>query len=471
MAGILIVDDEPAICWGLAELARQLQHEPQTAASAEQAFTIAKKSNAAVILLDVRLPGMDGLAAMSQLRQLLPAAKIIVMTAHGDLSTAVEAVRQGAFEYVTKPFDTRQIERLIERALTPPMPAATTFVPSSASQGPYALIGKTPAMQEVFKRIALVSASDACVFISGESGSGKELVARAIHQYSNRAAAPFVAVNVAALSPSLAESELFGHVRGAFTGAEQNRAGLLVDADGGTLFLDEVADIPLPVQVKLLRALEHGEVLPVGSGKTQRTNFRLVSATHQDLLAKVREGTFRHDLYFRLCTFQIHLPPLCDRKDDIPLLIAHFYQQLAAQSSQGNFTAAAIEEAQRRPWHGNVRELRNAVEHALIVARQGPILPEHWPAAMQPIVNAGSSDEPLETRVKRLIRQWAEERLRSGEDLKTLYDELLQQVEPPLIEAALQKSKGECLAASRWLGMHRTTLRKKMDQYGLQGDE
>ena len=470
MAGILIVEEEPAICWGRAELARQRKHDPQTASSAEQALAIAAKSNAAVILLDVRLPGMDGLAAMSQLRQLLPDAKIIVMTAHGDLSTAVDAVRQGALEYIVKPFATRQIEHLIERAIAPPA-AASAVTAAAVSQGAIPLIGKTPAMQEVFKRIALVSASDACVFISGESGSGKELVARAIHQYSNRSAAPFVAVNVAALSPSLAESELFGHVRGSFTGAEQNRAGLLVDADGGTLFLDEVADIPLPVQVKLLRALEHGEVLPVGSGKTTRTNFRLISATHQDLLAKVREGTFRHDLYFRLCTFQINLPPLRDRKDDIPLLIAHFYQQLAANVAQGNFTAAAIEDAQRRPWHGNVRELRNAVEHALIVARQSPILPEHWPAAMPPILKPNANDEPLETRVKRLIREWAETRLRSGEDLKTLYDELLQHVEPPLIEAALQKSKGECLAASRWLGMHRTTLRKKMDQYGLQGDE
>jgi two-component system, NtrC family, nitrogen regulation response regulator GlnG len=468
MAGILIVDDEQSISWGLAELSRSLGHQPQTASSAEQALALAEKSAAEVILLDVRLPGMDGLAAMSRLRELLPAAKIIVMTAHGDLSTAVEAVRQGAFEYIVKPFDTNQIERLIERALTQvdTAPAAVAGIASGANP----LIGKTPAMQEIFKRIALVSASNACVFISGDSGTGKELVARAIHQYSQRSQAPFVAVNVAALSPSLAESELFGHVRGAFTGADQPREGLLADANGGTLFLDEVADIPLPVQVKLLRALEHGEVMPVGSGRTTRTNFRLISATHQDLLAKVREGTFRHDLYFRLCTFQIHLPPLRERKDDIPLLIAHFHQQLSAGETACTFTAAAVEEAQRRPWHGNVRELRNAVEHALIVAREGPILPEHWPPAMQPIQAGTANNEPVEQRVKRLIRQWAEDRLRSGEDIHTLYDELLQQVEPPLLEAALQKSKGECLAASRWLGMHRTTLKKKMDEYGLQGE-
>jgi two-component system nitrogen regulation response regulator GlnG len=469
MAGILIVDDEPTICWGLAELARQLGHTTQTASSAEQAFKIAKEFAADVILLDVRLPGIDGLAAMAELKLYLPAAKMVIMTAHGDLNTAVDAVRQGAFEYIVKPFDTRVIERVIERALTPAAPAATITAPTVKE--PHPLIGKTAAMQEVFKRIALVSASDACVFISGESGSGKELVARAIHQYSDRAANPFVAVNVAALSATLAESELFGHVRGSFTGAEQHRTGLLVDADGGTLFLDEVADIPLPVQVKLLRALEHGEVLPVGSSKPVRTNFRLVSATHQDLLAKVREGSFRHDLYFRLCTFQINLPPLRERKEDIPLLISHFYHLLSSGEGQGNFSATAIAAAQARPWHGNVRELRNAVEHALIVARQGPILPEHWPPPMQPIAKGGGNDEPIELRLRSLIREWATERLQSGQDPKALYDELLQQIEPPLFAAALEKSKGECLGASRWLGIHRTTLRKKMDQYGLQGDE
>ncbi|QDU30443.1 Nitrogen assimilation regulatory protein [Anatilimnocola aggregata] len=470
MAGILIVDDEQAISWGLAELSRQLGHEPHTASSAEQAISLAAKTDVAVILLDVRLPGMDGIAAISRLRELLPAAKIIVMTAHGDLSTAVEAVRQGAFDYIVKPFDTTQIERLIERALTQIAVVPVDAVPSlSSASNP--LIGKTPVMQEIFKRIALVSASEACVFISGESGTGKELVARAIHQYSKRASAPFVAVNVAALSPSLAESELFGHVRGAFTGAEQSRAGLLADADGGTLFLDEVADIPLPVQVKLLRALEHGEVMPVGSGRTTRTNFRLISATHQDLLAKVREGTFRHDLYFRLCTFQVPLPPLRERKEDLPLLVNHFLQQLAPGKSPGSFTSVALAEAQRRPWHGNVRELRNAVEHALIVAREGPILPEHWPPAMQPIQAPDPNSESLEGRLKKLVREWAEGKLQSDADMKTLYDEMLQQVEPPLLAAALERSKGECLAASRWLGMHRTTLRKKLDQYGLHGEE
>ncbi|WP_254507871.1 sigma-54-dependent transcriptional regulator [Anatilimnocola floriformis] len=470
MAGILIVDDEPTICWGLAELAKQLGHQSQTASSAEQAFTLARTFAADVILLDVRLPGIDGLAAMAQFKQLLPAAKIVIMTAHGDLSTAVDAVRQGAFEYIVKPFDTRTIERVIERALT--RAEVSTAPPTTGkAKDSNLMIGKTPAMQEVFKRIALVSASDACVFILGESGSGKELVARAIHQYSGRAASPFVAVNVAALSPTLAESELFGHVRGAFTGAEQHRSGLLVDADGGTLFLDEVADIPLPLQVKLLRALEHGEVMPVGSSKPVRTNFRLVSATHQDLLTKVRESGFRHDLYFRLCTFQINLPPLRERKADIPFLISHFYHLLSSGASQGNFTADAINTAQDRPWHGNVRELRNAVEHALIVARQGPILSEHWPPPMQPIAKGSTSDEPVEVRLRKLIREWATQRLRSDQEPQTLYDELLQQIEPPLLAAALEKSKGECLGASRWLGMHRTTLRKKMDQYGLQGDE
>ncbi|MEX2174541.1 MAG: sigma-54 dependent transcriptional regulator, partial [Pirellulaceae bacterium] len=301
---LLVIDDEQAICWGLAQLGKRLGHQVRTAASAERGLELAAQQPPDLILLDVRLPGMDGLTALPQLRALAPAAPVVVMTAHGDLSTAVEAVRQGAIDYVAKPFDLDQIERIVQRGLAQPAttPAAEIDVQTDG------LLGRTPAMQEVFKRIALVAPADACVMLAGESGTGKELVARAIHRYSRRSGGPFVAVNVAALNTTLAESELFGHVRGAFTGAEQPRAGLLVEADGGTLFLDEVADIPLPVQVKLLRALEHAEVLPVGSGRTVPTNFRVVTATHQDLPQKVRQGEFRHDLYYRLATFQIDLP-------------------------------------------------------------------------------------------------------------------------------------------------------------------
>jgi DNA-binding NtrC family response regulator len=326
--------------------------------------------------------------------------------------------------------------------------------------------------------------------LSGESGTGKELVAQAIHSYSRRSGGPFVAVNVAALNPTLAESELFGHVRGAFTGAEQPRSGLLVEADGGTLFLDEVADIPLSVQVKLLRALEQGEVMPVGSGKTVRTDFRLITATHQQLTAKVRAGEFRHDLFYRLSTFHIELPPLRERADDISLLVYFFMQQLdpagaaAAKGSTGRISREAVEELSQRSWYGNVRELRNAVEHALILAQGGVIRLEHLPPPMPPLIGEAiavgnalrgvpSPDVALsETdQLRNLIERWARERLRSAAPSEALYEEFLALVEPPFLDAALRKHHGQCASAARALGIHRTTLKKKLDQYGIAGEE
>ncbi len=475
MPKLLVIDDESSICWGLAELGKRLGHVVYTASSAEAGLELAAKEKPATVLLDVRLPGMDGLTALPKLKEIAPAAPVVIMTAHGDLSTAVEAVRQGAFDYIAKPFDLAQIERLIGRALAQPAATSSPRVEVQAD----GLIGRTSVMQEVFKRIALVAPSDACVMLAGASGTGKELVARAIHRYSRRNGGPFVAVNVAALSPTVAESELFGHVRGAFTGADQPRTGLLVEADDGTLFLDEVADIPLAVQVKLLRALEHGEVMPVGSGRTVRTSFRLITATHQDLAAKVRAGAFRHDLYFRLSTFSIDLPPLAQRQADIPLLVDFFLQQFAAksQSPPPRVSQAALEELSGREWHGNVRELRNAVEHALILAQGGVILPEHLPAPLPPLAEpqfvippAVSPADPLE-RLRELIQAWAQQRLKAGDSPAALYEEFLALVEPPFLEAALKKHHGQCAAAARVLGIHRTTLKKKLDQYGIAGDD
>jgi two-component system nitrogen regulation response regulator GlnG len=345
------------------------------------------------------------------------------------------------------------------------------------------LVGRTSAMQEVFKRIALVAPSQACVLLAGESGTGKELVARAIHRYSRRGSGPFVAVNVAALNPQLAESELFGHVRGAFTGADQPRQGLLVEASGGTLFLDEVADIPPPIQVKLLRALEHGEVLPVGSGKPVPTSFRLVSATHRNLAEDVRQGKFRLDLYYRLATFLVELPPLRARMDDVPLLVEFFVQKFAGGNSTDRVSQAALDEIASREWHGNVRELRNAVEHALIMARDGVILPEHLPEPMAPLTSmpaASRVDAPStpavatesdEQQLRELVARWAAQRVRSGDGNTSLYNDFLAMVEPPFLEAAIRRHHGQCAAAARVLGIHRTTLKKKLDQYGIAGEE
>jgi len=473
MARLLIIDDEPSICWGLEKLARQLGHEPRTAGSAEQGLVLAREHGADAVLVDVRLPGQDGLDAIADLRGVLGNVPMIVMTAYGDLGTAVESVRRGSFEYVVKPFDLQQIERVIGRALESHEEAShpEPMPPPESIDG---LIGHSAVMQEVFKRIALAAASRACVLLHGESGVGKELVARAIHRYSQRSEGPFVAVNVAALNPSLAESELFGHIRGAFTGAESARAGLLMQADGGTLFLDEVADIPLPLQVKLLRALEHGEVTPVGANTPVSTDFRLLSASHQDLAEKVRQSEFRHDLYYRLCTFLIDLPPLRQRGSDIDELAQYFVAHLASPERRGSVRLAAetLRELQRRPWHGNVRELRNVMEHALIVAREGLILPEHLPApladftASQPM----AADSP-EAQLRSLLDQWTRQQLAAGETPQGLYEDFLRLVEPPLLAAAIETHRGQCASAARVLGIHRTTLKKKLDQYGIEGKE
>jgi two-component system nitrogen regulation response regulator GlnG len=497
MAHLLIVDDEPSICWGLAKLAESLGHSAATAASAEQGLEAATVRRPDVIVLDVRLPGMSGVAAMHHFRRTLGSVPIIIITAFGDLATAVETVRNGAFEYLLKPFDLTAAQRAIERATDSLLPPSAVADASPAHDGEGPIVGHSAAIQEVFKRIAVVAPSDACIHLRGESGTGKELAAREIHHYSRRSGGPFVAVNVASLSESLAESELFGHARGAFTGAAQLRKGLLEQAHGGTIFLDEVADIPLPLQVKLLRVLEHGEILPVGADRPVQSDFRLISATHQDLRRRVAEGRFRHDLYFRLITFEIEIPPLRQRREDIAELAAHFLTGLAAKNEQSRpaISAEALAELQRRPWLGNVRELRNAIEHAMILARGGIIVPEHLPPPLappemgsgpisrdgsSPAVGWGSPSHPVdptaflrvpdamrEEAIVSLVRQWAELQLQDPAGAEDLYDRLLRFMERPLLQAAMEHCGGQCLPAARRLGLHRTTLRKKLDELGI----
>jgi two-component system nitrogen regulation response regulator GlnG len=468
---LLVVDDEQTICWGLQRMGEGLGHEVVTASSAEEGLELAVDLHPDVIVLDVRLPGMDGLEAIGQFRDRLGDVPIIIMTAYGDLNTAVTAVRNGAFEYIVKPFDLAHVQSAVARALHVDPDAGERALPEIQSIGE--LVGKTPVMQEVFRRLALAAAADANVLVSGESGTGKELAAKAIHRYSGRADGPFVAVNVASLSPSLAESELFGHVRGAFTGADQTRTGLLAQADGGTLFLDEVADIPLPVQIKLLRALEDGEVAPVGSNDKIQTNFRIVSATHQQLLGNVKDGTFRHDLYFRLCAFQIDIPPLRERSEDIHELAEYFLSQLSRDDQVARATIApeTHAELERRPWYGNVRELRNSIEHALILARGGVIMPEHLSPPVQASAVPQVADTDPQSAIAQLISEWAEAQLNGADDANALHERLLALVEPPLLEQVLSSSGGQYSLAARKLGLHRTTLRKKLDQYGIKSQE
>lgn len=465
MAHLLVVDDEPSICWGLARLGKQLGHTVAVATSAEEAFKLAGQQRPDAIVLDVRLPGMDGLSAMQHFHDLLGRVPIIVVTAYGALSTAVTAVRNGAFDYLTKPFDLDAAQLAIQRALESPQHLAEA-PPVPVSDLSERIIGTSAVMQEVFKRIALVAPSDACVHLRGESGTGKELAARAIHRYSRRSAGPFVAVNVASLSPTLAESELFGHVRGAFTGAEQSRKGLLEQAHGGTIFLDEVADIPLAIQVKLLRVLEYGEVLPVGADRPVMVDFRVISATHQDLRRRVAAGKFRHDLYFRLITFEIEIPPLRERRDDIRALAERFLDLLAAKSAstRPSLSPAATHDLENRHWYGNVRELRNALEHAVILAHGGQILPEHLPPPVSSSITAYAIEED---ELDSLIQRWTEFHLQQSPDATDIYSHFLKVVELPLLRAAMEHHHGQCAAAARQLGIHRTTLRKRLDQLGL----
>jgi two-component system nitrogen regulation response regulator GlnG len=464
MSHVLIIDDEQSICWGLGRLVEGLGHTAAVAASAEQGFAAAESRLPDAIVLDVRLPGLDGLSAMRRFHQHRGALPVIVMTAYGDLATAVEAVRGGAFEYLVKPFELSVAQRAIERALA--APGQTSVAPNDAvpARTRPRMVGSSPAIQEVFKRIAVVAPTEACVHIRGESGTGKELVAHAIHQYSRRAGGPFVPVNVASLSPSLAESELFGHVRGAFTGAHQHRKGLLEQARGGTLFFDEVADVPLSIQVKLLRVLEYGDILPVGAEKPVPGDFRVISATHQDLHQRVVRGEFREDLYFRLITFEIEVPPLRERRSDIAGLADHFLESLSARngSVRPNLAAETLPWLERRPWHGNIRELRNALEHAMILARGGPILPEHLPPPTPPSADSGQTREAV---LASMIRDWAQRELETSSEISDLHDRLLQIVEPPLLQTVLQRNGGQFLAAARQLGLHRVTLRRKVDSY------
>jgi len=461
---ILVIDDEEPITWALRRAFERLGDHVHVAASAEDGLAQARHNAPDVIFLDVRLPGMDGLTALSKLQAIAPLAAVVVMTAHGNLNTAVQAVAGGAFDYLAKPFELAKATEAVERALrkrqqNEPEHARLHL---EADASPDAIIGHSPVMQTVFKRIALAAPTEACVMITGESGTGKELVARALHANSPRRGKIFLPIHIAALNPNLVESELFGHVKGSFTGASQSRPGLLVMADGGTVFLDELADIPLPVQAKLLRVLERQEVLPVGATSPQTVNVRIISATNANLSSEVREGRFRPDLFFRLNVYPIHLPPLRDRLDDIPELALHFLHRFGLENPASQWTVATAAFLKSRPWPGNVRELRNALEHAAIEARGGPLQSEHFPTPM----SLGGSDSTSQ-RLRSLVQEWARECIRESgaTEPSDLYQRLIDAVEPALLDEVLGRLDGNRLVAARWLGLARATVRKMIRKH------
>ncbi len=461
MSHVLVVDDEPTICWGFRELLSGEGHQVSIAGTARQALDELKKKVPDAVILDVRLPDIDGLTALEQIRERVGSeVPVIVITAFGNLDTAVRAIQAGAFDYLAKPFHLDQALEVVRRALASKQIDKPGTQPQAESLGAR-LLGKSPAMQAVFKRIALVAATDAPVLITGESGTGKEEVAQAIHQHSTRAANPFIPVTLGALSGNVIESELFGHVRGAFTGADTARVGLLEQAHGGTVFLDEIGDVPLLMQVKLLRAIERHEVTPVGDPRPRAADFRVVAATHRPLSEMVAAGEFREDLLYRLSVFHIHLPPLRSRQDDIPLLANHFLQRFAGEA-RPVFTEEALAELMKREWRGNVRELRNAVEHAAIVARGGGIHPEHLPP---PVTTSAPASATLEERIASEVRTWVQQQLSAADpdaEMLDLYDKMLALVEPPLLETTLAHTGGNRATAAKLLGIHRTTLRQKL---------
>ena len=467
MPHILVIDDEPAICWGLEQLLTDNGHVVATAGSAEAALECVAEQTPDAIVLDVRLPGMDGLSAIPQLRAETNDAPIVVMTAHGNLETAVQAVKQGAFDYLPKPFDLDKASDAIERALSSRGNSARVATADSRPVLDNSLVGASPPMHEVFKQIALVAASDVPVLITGESGTGKEMAARAIHANGHRAEKPFLPICLAALSAGLVESELFGHVKGAFTGASQNRVGLLELAAGGTVLLDEIAETEPGLQVKLLRALEQREVTPVGDATPRAIDARIIAATNKSLPEFIQSGRFRDDLYFRLSVFRIHLPPLRERNEDIPALANHFLRLARTGDAPVEFSVDALAELQRRNWPGNVRELRNAVEHAAVLSRGGTILAEHLPAPEISLAATSSAGKNPSEEIAERLTGWVTGELK-GADVEELYDRFLDLCEPPVLRAVLEHCKDHKTRAAELLGMHRTTLRQKLRKHGLE---
>ena len=467
MPSVLIIDDEESVAWALRKVCERQGFTAAVAATAEDGLARVRRSPPDAIFLDVRLPGMDGLTALGRIRDIAPETAVVVITAHGNLSTAVKAVEGGAFDYLAKPFDLDQALDAVRRAVD--RNVGTVAAGAAESPLPVAedgeIVGRSPAMQAVFKKIALVAPTDACVMITGESGTGKELVARAVHANSPRRGKPFLPVHVASLNPNLVESELFGHAKGAFTGADRTRPGLLTLADGGTVFLDELGDIPLPVQAKLLRVLERQEVLPVGGTESHTVNVRIVSATNADLAADVAGGKFRHDLLYRLNVYPIQLPPLRDRGDDILALSEHYLRRFPGGASLLPIPADTVTYLKGRRWAGNVRELRNGLEHAAIVARGGALRPEHFPPPLA-VPGTGTPQD----RLAIAVREWVRSRIAEAgkAEPSELYQHFLNEAEPVLIGEVLRELDGNRLAAGRWLGLARATVRKLIRKYTLE---
>src|SRR6185436_105906 len=398
------------------------------------------------------LPGMDGLTALEEVRRVAPRSKYVVITAHGTLDTAVRAMKLGAVEHLSKPVELDEARTLIQAALKGAGVSREVEALRKAG-GLSGIVGKSPVMQEVFKKIAAVAGSDATVLLTGESGTGKELLARAVHYNSARSTGPFEAINCASIPETLLESELFGHEKGAFTGAVRQKPGKFEVAGGGTVFLGEIS---LAAQVKLLRFLEDRRFERVGGTEQISVDVRIVSATNQNLEERVREGRFREDLYFRLNVVRIDIPPLRERREDVPLLVAYFLDLARG----AGVTTDALDLMKNHSWPGNVRELRNAIERGVVLARGTPIRSEHLPETVTSPRPIGESD--LEARIRELV-----EKLVAQGQAGDLYRHVEARWEKALLRRVLEQTGSNQVKAAELLGINRMTLRKKMEQHGL----
>lgn len=449
MATILIVDDEKNMRWALDRALKQEGYETLTAADGLEGLTVAQTEHPDLIVLDLKMPGMDGLSALKKLREWNSQLPVIMITAHGSVETAIEAVKAGAFDYITKPFDVEEIKLVISKALENWALVSEVAFLRSELERKYSfqnIIGKGPKMQALFSLIEKLAETSASVIVYGESGTGKELVARAIHYRSARKGNPYIQVNCAALPETLLESELFGHEKGAFTGAVGRKPGRFELAHNGTIFLDEIGDISLPVQVKLLRVLQEKAFERVGGLETLKIDVRIIAATNQNLAQAIRDGRFREDLYYRLNVVPIHLPPLRERREDIPLLVEHFLKKFDPQGRMRGPNCQAMKLLSEYHWPGNVRELENCLERAVIISSGPEITPADLPPEVAGIVAPG---EPR----KRFSLP--------GEGIS------LEDVEKDLIVQALERSGGNQSRAARLLGITRHTLLYRMEKYGL----
>ena len=460
---VWIVDDDQSVRWVLEKALRQADMQTRSFERGEHLLDAIAKETPDVLITDVRMPGMDGLALLDRLSRICPELPVIVVTAYSDLENAVAAYQGGAFEYLPKPFDIDEAIDLVRKAARQRGHVLQRDPASGAAKIP-SLIGQAPAMQEVFRSIGRLARSSMTVLITGESGTGKELVARALHQHSPRTNKPFVALNTSAIASELLESELFGHERGAFTGADARRIGRFEQADGGTLFLDEIGDMSPALQTRLLRVLAESEFYRVGGQSSINVDVRVIAATNQDLARAVEEGRFREDLYHRLNVIRIDTPPLRQRRQDIPVLLSHYLDEVAKELDvpPKTLNSDAMDILQSYDWPGNVRQLVNATRRMTVTAPGGVIAAIDVPDELGGRAAKGAQQEWTES-----LAYWAEQELGSDGQCP-LIEAALPEFEKTLIRIALDQAKGHRQQAAKILGWGRNTLTRKIRSLNLE---